>query len=104
MVKGLRGRNVSTRHPDSVISERSSAGMASAPAERRRDFFGRLAVLEDVLRVVDGSARAPERRQLRGKEFLPVEKDIHAVARNYRSPGVSAERRRERRLPRLEMR
>jgi hypothetical protein len=77
---------------------------AAARRERRRDFLGGLAVLEDVLRIVDRSPGAPDHRQLGREDPLAVEQDVHAVARDHRSSRVSAERRRERGLPRLEMR
>src|SRR6266704_4099409 len=92
--------------------------MASAPTASRSTLTGTPArqrsasaaarasaglLLEDILRVVDRSPGVPDRGKLGGEDLFAVEQDVHAVAPDHGSPGVSAERRRERGLPGLEM-
>ena len=79
------------------------AGRATL-GQRPGDLLGGLAVLEDVLGVVDGATRAANQRDLRRKDLLAVQQDLHAVAADDSRARVRAERGRERRLLDVERR
>src|SRR4029453_13458339 len=67
---------------------------AAAFRERLANLLGRLAILEDVLGVVDASPGAADNRELRREDLLAVEQNVDTVAADDRGSRIAAERRR----------
>ena len=57
-------------------------------ARARRGGRGGLALLEDVLGVGDGPPGGADGRELGREDLLPVQQDVHAIARHHRRAGV----------------
>src|SRR5207247_2082701 len=76
----------------------------AALGQRVRDVPRGGSFLENVLRIVDGLSGALDGVQLGGKYLVPVQEDLHAVARDHRRAAIGGERRGKRGVARLERR